>query len=70
MQYEIDKLNNAALFLSTLAEDLEAQNLDEEAQKLAEADLVMHLERLILVAQKLRGVKPNAEDARRIVAQI
>ena len=70
MRYEIEKLYSASLFLATLGEDLEQNNLDADAQKLAEADLVAHIERLILIAQKLRGVKPNAEDARRIVAQI
>lgn len=55
MKYEIEKLNSAALYLQTLAEDLE--HLDSDEQKLAEHDLVMHIERLILVGQKLRGVK-------------
>ena len=68
MKYEIEKLNSAALYLQTLAEDLEELNDDEK--KLAEADLVMHIERLILVAQKLRGVRVDTEKARQIVSQI
>jgi len=68
MKYEIEKLNSAALFCQTLANDLE--HLDSDEQKLAEHDLVMHIERLILVAQKLRGVKVDMEKARHIVSQI
>lgn len=68
VSYEVSKLNSAALYLQTLAEDLE--HLDSDEQKLAEADLVMHIQRLILVCQKLRGVKVDAEKARRIIEQI
>jgi len=68
MKYEIEKLNSAALYFQTLAEDLEQMTDDEK--KLAEADLVMHIERLILVAQKLRGVRVDTEKARNIISQI
>ena len=70
MRYEIEKLYSASLFLTTLGEDLEQNNLDADAQKLAEADLVAHIERLILVAQKLRGVKQDVQKARDIISQI
>ena len=70
MQYNIEKLNNASLFLTSLADDLEENNLDEDAKKLAEADLVAHIERLILVAQSLRSVKQDVLKAREICSLI
>lgn len=70
MDYAIEKLNNASLFFIALADDLEENNLDEDAKKLAEADLVSHIERLILVAQSLRGVKQDALKAREISSLI
>jgi len=68
VSYEVSKLYSAIQFLETLYDDWET--LTDDEQKLAEADLVMHIERLILVAQKLRGVRVDAEKARRIIEQI
>ena len=68
MDYEIEKLINASVFLKNLADTLPA--LGDDEQKMSQADLVSHIERLIIVAQKLRGVRQDAEKARFLASQI
>ena len=68
MDYITEKLQNASAFLDELVFSLD--NLTDDDKKLKEADLVMHIERLILVAQKLRGVKIDTEKARQIASLI
>lgn len=68
MQYEIEKLEKASFFLRDLSENLHF--LDDDAKKHKEADLVSHIERLILVAQYLRGVKQDTQKANFLASQI
>ena len=70
MLYNIEKLNNASLFLNMLSSDLEENRLNDDDKKLAESDLVSHIERLIIVARFLRGVKIDTEKARQIASMI
>ena len=70
MQYEIEKLKSASFFLSDTAKKLEEKSMQDEEKMLLEADLIMHIERLILVAHSLRGVKINVEKAREIISLI
>ncbi len=62
--YITEKLQSASSFLDELLFRLDSLNDDDK--KLAEADLVSHIERLIIVAQSLRGVKIDTEKARQI----
>ena len=62
--YIIEKLQSASSFLDELLFRLDSLNDDDK--KLKEADLVSHIERLILVCQSLRGVKIDTEKARQI----
>ena len=62
--YIIEKLQSASNFLDELLFRLDSLNDDDK--KLKEADLVSHIERLILVCQSLRGVKIDTEKARQI----
>ena len=68
MDYITEKLQNASAFLDELVFSLD--NLTDDDKKLAEADLVSHIERLIIVAQSLRGVKADPEKARQIASLI
>jgi hypothetical protein len=70
MDYIIEKLNSSSSFLNKLSADLEENSLNDDDKKLAEADLVSHIERLILVCQNLRGVKIDPEKARQIASLI
>ena len=70
MDYILEKLNSAIFFLSDTKEKLEEEELTDEEKKLLEADLVMHIERLIIIAQSLRGVKVDTEKARQIASMI
>ena len=67
-EYIIEKLQNTSSFLDELLFRLDSLNDDDK--KLAEADLVSHIERLIIVAQSLRGVKADPEKARQIASLI
>ena len=49
--YITEKLQNTSSFLNKLSSDLEENRLNDDDKKLAEADLVSHIERLIIVAQ-------------------
>ena len=69
-KYIIEKLNSSSSFLNKLSSDLEENRLNDDDKKLAEADLVSHIERLIIVAQSLRGVKADPEKARQIASMI
>ena len=62
--YITEKLQSASSFLDELLFSLDA--LTDDDKKLKEADLVSHIERLILVCQNLRGVKADTEKARQI----
>ncbi len=66
--YITEKLQSASSFLDELSFRLDSLNDDDK--KLAEADLVSHIERLIIVAQSLRGVKADPEKARQIASLI
>lgn len=66
--YITEKLQSASSFLDELLFRLDSLNDDDK--KLAEADLVSHIERLIIVAQSLRGVKADPEKARQIASLI
>lgn len=68
--YITEKLQNTSSFLNKLSSDLEENRLNDDDKKLAEADLVSHIERLIIVAQSLRGVKADPEKARQIASLI
>ena len=68
--YITEKLQSASFFLNKLSSDLEENRLNDDDKKLAEADLVSHIERLIIVAQSLRGVKIDTEKARQIASMI
>ena len=68
--YIIEKLQSASFFLNKLSSDLEENRLNDDDKKLAEADLVSHIERLIIIAQSLRGVKVDTEKARQIASMI
>lgn len=70
MDYIIEKLQSASSFLNKLSSDLEENRLNDDDKKLKEADLVSHIERLILVCQSLRGVKIDTEKARQIAGLI
>lgn len=70
MNYEVDKLRSCALFCQTLAEDLEDDRLTEDDKKLAEADLVSHIERLLIVSCTLKGVKIDLPRIQAIIALI
>lgn len=67
-EYITEKLQSASSFLDELLFRLDSLNDDDK--KLAEADLVSHIERLIIVAQSLRGVKADPEKARQIAGLI
>ena len=66
--YITEKLQSTSSFLDELLFRLDSLNDDDK--KLAEADLVSHIERLIIVAQSLRGVKADPEKARQIASLI
>ena len=66
--YITEKLQSASSFLDELLFRLDSLNDDDK--KLKEADLVSHIERLIMVAQSLRGVKIDTEKARQIASMI
>ena len=66
--YITEKLQSASFFLNELLFRLDSLNDDDK--KLKEADLVSHIERLILVCQSLRGVKIDTEKARQIASMI
>lgn len=66
--YITEKLQSASSFLDELLFRLDSLNDDDK--KLAEADLVSHIERLIIVCQNLRGVKIDTEKARQIASLI
>ena len=66
--YIMEKLQSASSFLDELSFSLDA--LTDDDKKLKEADLVSHIERLILVCQNLRGVKIDTEKARQIASLI
>ena len=70
MDYQLEKLRNASSFLSSLADDLESDSLSVEDKILKEADLVNHLERLLIISQLLRGVKVDYSKIQSIVALI
>lgn len=67
-EYMMEKLQSAFSFLDELLFSLD--NLTDDDKKLKEADLVSHIERLILVCQNLRGVKIDTEKARQIASLI
>ena len=67
-EYITEKLQSASSFLDELLFRLDSLNDDDK--KLAEADLVSHIERLIIVCQNLRGVKIDTEKARQIASLI
>ena len=66
--YITEKLQSASSFLDELLFRLDSLNDDDK--KLAEADLVSHIERLIIVCQNLRGDKIDTEKARQIASLI
>lgn len=70
MDYQLEKLRNASSFLSSLADDLESDSLSVEDKILKEADLVNHLERLLIISQLLRGVKVDYSKVQALVALI
>lgn len=70
MDYHLEKLRNASSFLSSLADDLESDSLSVEDKILKEADLVNHLERLLIISQLLRGVKVDYSKVQALVALI
>lgn len=70
MDYQLEKLRNASSFLSSLADDLESDSLSVEDKILKEADLVNHLERLLIISQLLRGVKVDYSKIQSIVSLI
>ncbi len=69
-EYITEKLQSASSFLNKLSSDLEENRLNDDDKKLSEADLVSHIERLIIIAQSLRGIKIDTERARQIASMI
>lgn len=57
--YEVEKLEKASFFCKCLSIDLKQESLNKDELKHIEADLVSHIERLILVAERLRSEANN-----------
>ena len=70
MNYDIEKLRNASNYIKHLADDLENDLLSDNDKIQAEADLVSHIERLLIVAHVLRGVKVDYSKIQSIVSLI
>lgn len=70
MNYEIEKLRKASLFLLSLSEELEHGFLDDEGQYMASEDLEAHIERLILVLQKLKGSQQDISVAKILLSSL
>ena len=70
MNYDIEKLRNASTYIKQLSDDLENDLLSDTDKIQAEADLVSHIERLLIVAHILRGVKVDLPKIQAIISLI